>query len=235
MAQAKQIQPTLAREMELWKEGYRYVAGIDEAGRGALAGPVVAAAVVVPPGSALAGIWEQVQDSKQLTALRRTELATRIRSDSLAWGVGAATAHEIDQLGIAPATRLAMQRAISMLQPMPLYLLIDWVRLPMLSTPQESPAKADGFFVSVAAASILAKVHRDQLMNEYDLHYPRYGFARHKGYGTARHLAALGRHGPCAEHRLTFAPLATRPDLFDSLELSKSMVGVPPKMGGQDG
>jgi ribonuclease HII len=235
MAQAKQIQPTLAREMELWNEGYLYVAGIDEAGRGALAGPVVAAAVIVPPGSALAGVWAQVRDSKQLTAVRRTELAMGIRSDSLAWGVGAATAHEIDQLGIAPATRLAMQRAISVLKPIPLYLLIDWVRLPMLSTPQESPAKADSFFVSVAAASILAKVHRDQLMNEYDPHYPYYGFARHKGYGTRSHLAALGRHGPCAEHRLTFAPLATRPDLFNSPELSKSMVNPPRKIGGSDG
>ncbi len=204
--------PTLLYEMTLWQEGYRCVAGIDEAGRGALAGPVVAAAVIAPPFCALDGVWAAVRDSKQLTPARRTALAAIVREQALAWGVGAVSAAEIDATGIAPATRKAMALAVEMAAEVARadYLLIDWVRLPELLLPQQSLIKADATIVSVAAASILAKVHRDGLLCAWDADFPAYGFAAHKGYGSAAHLAALAAHGPCALHRRTFAPLKQR-------------------------
>jgi ribonuclease HII len=207
--------PTLQHEMRLWQAGMRFVAGIDEAGRGALAGPVAAAAVIVPPDAAFAGVWVQVRDSKLLSPIARTELAAAIRSAALSWGVGMASAEEIDAMGIAPATRLAMQRAVEALRPRPDYLLIDWVKLPQINIRQESRTKADRTIVSVAAASILAKVSRDEALIRLDRIYPDYGFASHKGYGAAAHLAALERCGPCPEHRHSFAPIARRPSLFD--------------------
>lgn len=209
------IFPTLQQEKRLWQMGYQHIAGVDEAGRGALAGPVVAAAVMVPPHMEQQGVWAQVADSKLLTPPVRTRLAAEIRAEALAWGIGAATALTIDQIGIAAATRLAMAQAVSALTVKPDYLLIDWVKLSQVNLPQESFTKADRHIVSVAAASILAKVHRDQLLTDLQNSYPTYGFARHKGYGTAEHLAALTRHGPCAEHRHTFAPIAQAATLFD--------------------
>jgi len=215
MANPETIWPTLQQEKRLWQSGYQYLAGLDEAGRGALAGPVVAAAVILPPHSTQEGIWAQVADSKLLTPTVRAELAQEIQCIALAWGVGVVSALAIDQMGIAAATRQAMGQAVAALTPQPDYLLIDWVKLPAVNIIQESFTKADRHIVSVAAASILAKVHRDQMLTELQQIYPLYGFARHKGYGTAEHLAALTRHGPCAEHRHTFAPIAQRATLFD--------------------
>lgn len=207
--------PTLQQEKRLWQMGYTAIAGIDEAGRGALAGPVVAAAVIVPPHSEREGIWAQVADSKLLSPAVRSALAVEIRKAALAWGVGAVSALSIDQIGIAAATRQAMVQAVAALATPADYLLIDWVKLKTLNIPQESFTKADRHIVSVAAASILAKTHRDQLLIDLQQTYPLYGFDRHKGYGTAAHLAALTCHGPCAEHRHTFAPIAQTVTLFE--------------------
>jgi ribonuclease HII len=208
--------PTFQAEQLLWAQGMRWVAGVDEAGRGALAGPVVAAAVIVAPEHADAPVWRLVRDSKLLTAAQRQALAPAIEQNARAWGVGMVDAGEIDRVGIAVATRLAMQQAIAALAPAPDHLLIDWVRLPQVAIPQSAQAKADRTMASVAAASILAKVHRDQLMVAYDGCYPVYGFGAHKGYGVTAHLAAIEQHGPCAIHRHTFAPLARQPLLLES-------------------
>lgn len=206
--------PTLQQENRLWQMGYTHIAGIDEAGRGALAGPVVAAAVIVPAHSEQEGIWAQVADSKLLTPTVRMALATEIRTAAVAWAVGTVSALIIDQIGIAAATRQAMAQAVTALTTPPDYLLIDWVKLATINIPQASFTKADRHIVSVAAASILAKTHRDQLLVELQNSYPLYGFGRHKGYGTAAHLAAITRYGPCAEHRHTFAPIAHTATLF---------------------
>lgn len=209
--------PTFTQETRLWEQGYRYVAGLDEAGRGALAGPVVAAAVVPPPNAPYEGVWAEVRDSKLLTPEERGRLALEIQQAALTWGVGMASAQEIDEVGIAWATRLAMQRAVEQLNPAPDFLLIDWVRLNNVNLPQTSFVKADQLIVSVAAASILAKVTRDLQLVQLGDRYPGYGFERHKGYGTADHLAALEARGPCPEHRHSFAPISRRPGLFDDL------------------
>lgn len=186
-----------------------YIAGLDEAGRGALAGPVVAAAVVLPLDRAdtqayLAG----VNDSKQLTAKQREALFERITQHALAYGIGQQAAEVIDAIGIIPATKRAMQQALDQLRPQAEFLLIDGrIRLQNNPLPQQSVIRGDGKSLSIAAASILAKVTRDQLMVELDRQYPAYGFARHKGYGTERHMAAIAAHGSCALHRQTFAPM----------------------------
>ena len=202
------ILPTLDYETRLWQAGYQRVAGIDEAGRGALAGPVVAAAVIVPPGAKLEGVWAEVCDSKLLSPQRRGELESQIQAAALAWGIGCVSALLIDEMGIALASRLAMRDAVAALQPPADYLLLDWVKLPQVNLPQESFVKADQKSVAVAAASILAKVHRDRLLVALHEQHPAYAFHLHKGYGTAAHLAALERHGPCVEHRHSFAPIA---------------------------
>ena len=209
---AAAAQPTLAWEQQLWAGGCRAVAGVDEAGRGALAGPVVAAAVIIAPEQATASVWQRVRDSKLLTPRQRELLAVEVRAAALAWGVGCAAAAVIDQIGIAAATRQAMAAAIQALTVRPDYLLIDWVRLPAVNIPQTSRAKADRTMASVAAASILAKVQRDRWMVELDCQYPLFGFAAHKGYGAATHLAAVAQHGPCPEHRRSFCSLC-RPAL----------------------
>lgn len=206
--------PSLGVERQLWAAGYRCIAGVDEAGRGALAGPVVAAAVVIDPESAEQSPWHLVRDSKQLAPPHRTRLEASIKAVAVAWGIGCVPAAVIDQIGIAVATRQAMAQAIQSLAPAPDYLLIDWVRLPLVNIPQHRAARADATMVSVAAASILAKVHRDRLMVALDAEHPAYGFAAHKGYGAAAHLAALTRLGPCSEHRHSFAPIARAPHLF---------------------
>jgi ribonuclease HII len=206
--------PTLELERALWAKGYRFVAGVDEAGRGALAGPVVAAAVVIDPVTATHPVWSQVRDSKLLTPAQRQVLAPQIEAVALAWAVGSVPASDIDRCGIAAATRQAMCTAVGALANRPEYLLIDWVKLPALNIHQCSSAKADQRIACVAAASILAKVHRDRRMVELDGRYPAYGFAAHKGYGAPAHLAAIQHCGPCAEHRHSFAPMAQMPDLF---------------------
>ncbi|HNE38762.1 ribonuclease HII [Accumulibacter sp.] len=185
------------------------VCGVDEAGRGPLAGPVVAAAVVLdasrPP---IVGI----DDSKKLSAQQRTLLAEEIRRRALAWAVGQASAAEIDQVNILQATLLAMQRAVSALADQyrlhPVRVLIDGNRCPVLAYPVEAVIGGDGKLACIAAASILAKTVRDRQMCELHAAFPIYGFARHKGYPTAQHLAALRAHGPSPEHRRSFAPVA---------------------------
>ena len=208
--------PNLIREQALWTAGMRWVAGLDEAGRGALAGPVVAGVVVLPPHSTFAGVWTQVRDSKLLTAAERARLEILIRAESAACAVGAVSADKVDRYGIAEATRMAMARALDALPMRAEHLLIDWVQLPAVDIPQTAWAKADMVSVSVAAASILAKAGRDRILVEMDAVYPAYGFARHKGYGTEQHRAALAEHGPCAVHRLSFAPVAQCRSLFDT-------------------
>lgn len=207
--------PTLQIEQSLWAQGFVHVAGIDEAGRGALAGPVVTAAVVVTPACAAAPVWTLVRDSKLLSPAQRETLAVEIQKCAASWAVGAVDAAQIDAIGIAAATRLAMQQAVAALACVPDHLLIDWVRLPHVAIRQISQPKADRTMAVVAAASILAKVHRDRLMTDYDLQYPGYGFAAHKGYGVAAHLAAIARLGPCALHRHSFAPITRQATLFN--------------------
>lgn len=183
--------------------GYRRVAGIDEAGRGPLAGPVVAAAVILPSRCRLLGI----NDSKQLPAKDRELVYTAILEHAVGVGIGSADVAEIDRLNILEATRLAMRRAIDQLLPPPDYVLIDAVVLPGVNVPTRPIIKGDSLSVSIAAASIIAKVTRDRLMARYHEIFPEYGFLSHKGYGTAEHLERLARHGPCSIHRRTFAPV----------------------------
>jgi ribonuclease HII len=210
------LSPTLEEEKRLWQAGYPAIAGIDEAGRGALAGPVVAGAVILPRNCSYEGVWAAVKDSKLLTPNQREVLADQIQQQASAWAVGSATAQEIDEIGIAPATRLAMTRAIEALLPNPNYILLDWVRLAATNIPQESFCKGDRRIVSIAAASILAKTHRDALLVALHDYHPPYGFASHKGYATAAHLAAIKKYGPCAEHRHSFAPIRQDVSLFDN-------------------
>jgi ribonuclease HII len=187
----------------------RHIAGLDEAGRGALAGPVVAAAVILPLNSpTLVEQLAGVNDSKQLTADKREALYTRIIETAAAFGIGQVPATVIDEIGIIPATRQAMRAALSQLAVAADYLLIDGrIRLASLPTPQQSIIRGDSKSLSIAAASILAKVTRDRYMVAQDSHFPTYGFARHKGYGTAVHLQALAKYGPTPLHRQSFAPL----------------------------
>ena len=221
--------PDLGHESRLWRLGFDHVAGVDEAGRGAWAGPVVAAAVVLAPQSEYKGIWAQVRDSKQLRPEQRAALAEQIQAAALSWATGVVAADEIDRAGIAAATQQAMAQAIAALAPQPDYLLVDWVRLARVNIPQENRARADADMVSVAAASILAKVHRDQWLTRLGLVYSEYGFERHKGYGTADHRAALQRCGPCAEHRRSFAPVARPWTLFDQPSPTDDDAGFAPR------
>jgi ribonuclease HII len=205
------ISPDLSLEIPLWQAGLSRLAGLDEAGRGAWAGPVYAAAVILPPaGEELLIRLPGVRDSKLMTARQRTIWAKKIRATAAAWGIGWATNAEIDTQGILPATRLAMQRAVEQLGGLPEHLLIDAVRLPALNLPQTSLVRGDQRSLSIAAASVLAKTARDAFMVDLDPQYPGYGFAAHKGYGTARHQRALAELGPCPQHRFSFAPLRTR-------------------------
>ena len=205
------IQPDLSLETPLWQAGLLALAGLDEAGRGAWAGPVAAAAVVLPPsGDTLLELLPGVRDSKLMTARQRGLWAGKIHAAAVAWAVGWAACEEIDSLGILPATRLAMQRAVAQLGLPPEHLLIDAVRLPALPLPQTALVRGDQRSLSIAAASVLAKTARDAWMTDLDEQYPGYGFAAHKGYGTARHRRALDELGPCPQHRLSFAPLRAR-------------------------
>lgn len=198
-------EPDLSFELALWKAGLTSVAGIDEAGRGALAGPVTAAAVILPPELVIAGYLKGVRDSKQMTACQRERMREKILQFAAAWGVGFATSEEIDHKGILPATRLAACRALEALTVPAMHLLLDYLFLPDNPTPQTALIKGDCRSLSIAAASILAKTSRDALMRELDLTYPGYGFATHKGYGTFAHHKALQRMGASPVHRISFA------------------------------
>jgi len=183
------------------------IAGIDEAGRGPLAGPVFAAAVILDPARRIRGL----RDSKVLTHGRRVELAVEIRTYAIAWAVASADVREIDTLNILQATLLAMRRAVEALAVVPVEALVDGNQCPRLACPVYAIVKGDRDVASISAASILAKTTRDALLVELDALYPNYGFAQNKGYGTPEHLAALERHGPCPIHRRTFAPVAQIP------------------------
>jgi len=198
--------PSLAEETALRAQGYRLIAGIDEAGRGALAGPVVAAAVILPDG--VDAPWlNQVRDSKQLSPLRREFLFPEISKIAVSVGIGVANHRVIDAQGIVKATQLAMKLAISQLSPMPDCLLIDYMHLPDVSLPQKGITNGDQLCLSIACASIMAKVTRDHLMIKLDRVYPGYGLAAHKGYGTKQHVSCLYRLGPCSIHRQSFRPV----------------------------
>lgn len=182
----------------------RYIAGVDEAGMGPLAGPVVAAAVILPDDERLEG----VDDSKRLSAETRRELAMAIREQATSFAIARAEPREIDDLNIYHAGLLAMRRAVLALEPSPEHVLVDARRIPGLTVPQSFIVRGDARDASIAAASILAKVARDEEMTALDRRYPHYGFAKHKGYPTPQHLAALERHGPSAVHRQSFRPVA---------------------------
>jgi len=199
-AERLRIQNMLNFERLLWKSGIRSIAGIDEVGVGPLAGPVVAAAVVFPPNVEISGI----DDSKQLDAAERNRLAVLIRRSAAGIGIGSAEVGEIDRVNVYQAGLLAMRRAVEALPFKPQHLLIDARVIPDIAIPQNAFNKGDGLNFSIAAASIVAKTHRDRLMEELEGKYPGYGFAQHKGYGTAEHQDAIRRLGPCPIHRLSF-------------------------------
>lgn len=192
-----------ARERALRRQGFALVAGADEAGAGPLAGPLVAAAVILPAGIPFRG----VDDSKRLSGAERERAAARVLERALAYRVEEIDVEELERIGPYRAALAGMTRALEGLDPTPDYALVDARRLPDLSIPHESPIGGDGLHLCIGAASILAKVHRDRLMVALSREYPAYGFDRHKGYGTAAHLEALRRHGPCPVHRRTYAPV----------------------------
>jgi len=194
----------LSFERSTREAGYTRIAGLDEAGRGPLAGPVVAAAVVLPDGLLIPG----VNDSKQLSEPERERLYSLVLEQALAYGIGLANEREIDDVNIYQATILAMERALQGITPQPDYLLIDALTLPRVSIPQLPLIKGDCRSHSIAAASILAKVTRDRLMRELHEKYPEYNFHKHKGYGTKEHMSLILRYGPCEAHRKTFQPIA---------------------------
>ena len=198
--------PSFAEEKILEAQGYQHIAGIDEAGRGALAGPVVAAAVILP--CRIDAPWLiQVKDSKQLSPVIREHLFHRIHGIAVSVGIGMATNEVIDSQGIVEATRLAMKLAIDQLSPPPQSLLIDYMLLPEVPLPQKGITHGDSLCFSIACASIIAKVARDQLIMELDIIYPGYELAQHKGYGTKKHLACLYQLGPSPIHRQSFKPV----------------------------
>lgn len=198
-------------ERRLHQAGWLRVAGMDEAGRGPLAGPVVAAAVILPAAWVLQGLPAKLaglNDSKQLTATRREHFFAKLTTaEGVRFALGRAEPEEIDRLNILRATHQAMLRALRGLEPAPDHVLVDGLPVPDLPAPQTALIRGDGRSYSIAAASILAKVTRDRCMLEYDQLYPAYGFARHKGYPTPEHLEQLRRHGPCPIHRRSFLPV----------------------------
>ena len=205
--QLLQTIPDLEFEYHLWEAGFNLIGGLDEAGRGAWAGPVGAAVVVLPMDKTILRTLSGVRDSKKMTPRQRDIWAERIREEVAVWGVGFADHQEIDSFGIVPATKMAMKRAIEGIKVSPDYLLIDAVKLTEMSIPQSILIKGDSRSLSIAAASVLAKTERDRIMVEMDKTYPEYGFSRHKGYGTAIHRNALDKYGPIAIHRKSYAPI----------------------------
>lgn len=200
MVSPTNVPSNLEVEHLIWQENIRYIAGIDEAGRGPLAGPVVAAAVIFHPYDYIEG----VTDSKKLSAKQREEFYEEITRQALTYGIGIVDNREIDRINIRQATFKAMRMAIGSLKVNPQYLLIDGEELPEKLYPQEAVIKGDSHCFTIAAASILAKVTRDRLMIEYHQQYPLYGFEQHKGYGTAFHRNMIVKHGPCPIHRHSF-------------------------------
>ena len=202
-------------ERAAWRRGITRLAGVDEAGRGPLAGPVVAAAVVLEPGARIAG----VDDSKRLMAEERGRLFDEIRARAVGVGVAIVDHLTIDRINILEATRLAMGQALAALEVEPELVLTDYVAVPGLRCPQRNLVEGDRRSASVAAASIIAKVTRDRIMEAADREFPAYGFGRHKGYPTPEHREALERHGPCALHRRTFAGIWNQMTLFSRSEM----------------
>jgi ribonuclease HII len=184
-----------------WADGFKFVAGIDEVGRGCLAGPVVAGACILDPSKELP---EGLNDSKQVTASKREEIAAQLREECIAFSIGSVEADEIDRINILEATKLAMHRAVAALVTSADFILIDALDLKGLTVPHRAIIKGDSISASIAAASILAKTYRDGLMHAYDLEFPEYGFAGHVGYATKIHLEAIKKHGACSLHRKTF-------------------------------
>lgn len=199
-------------ERDAHERGFRFVGGVDEVGRGPLAGPVVAACVVLDGPLMLDGL----DDSKRVAPERRVEIAHLVRQRAVAWAIGEASVEEIERINIYWASVLAMERAIASLTQVPDFLLTDAVRIKSYAGEQLPVIKGDAKCASVAAASIIAKVHRDLLLVELDRVHPQYGFAEHKGYATPRHIAALEEFGPCPHHRRTFTRVAGNLNLFDS-------------------
>ncbi len=206
----KKYSPTLEEEMALYEQGHSYIAGLDEAGRGCLAGPVVAAAVILPLLPDTPERFAGVNDSKQLTMHTRERLYDVIYQYALAVGVGFGSVELIDERNILQATKQAMRNALAQLPLAPQALLLDALLLKDIALPQRSLIKGDSRSLSIAAASIIAKVTRDRFMRQLHEEYPLYGFAQHKGYGTEMHLAALREHGVTPHHRKSFAPVRER-------------------------
>ncbi|MCL6638182.1 MAG: ribonuclease HII [Firmicutes bacterium] len=202
-AERRRLDALFHYEDELRQRGFTAVAGVDEAGRGPLAGPVVAAAVILPDRT---GLFE-LNDSKKLTEAKRELLEREIKAKALAWSVGVSSVEEILAMNIHKAGLAAMRRAVTGLMITPDFVLVDGFAIAGLELPQLPLTGGDGKSASIAAASILAKVHRDKLMEEYHVQFPQYGFDRHKGYGTAGHLQALRRYGPCPIHRSGYGPV----------------------------
>ena len=219
----KKSVPTLLEEMALFEQGYCFVAGLDEAGRGCLAGPVVAAAVILPlsaPDADSSDIMTRlvgVNDSKQLTGAMRERLYDVIMQHALSVSVGIGSVEVIDERNILQATKHAMRLALKQLSPVPQALLLDALLLPDISLPQRSIIKGDAHCLSIAAASIIAKVTRDRLMVQLHARHPEYGFDQHKGYGTPAHMAALHQYGATPHHRRSFAPVRELFGLFAEL------------------
>jgi len=197
--------PDPALECALQARGVRRIAGVDEAGRGPLAGPVAAAAVMLPSGYECPGL----DDSKKISAAKRERLYARLTEDpAVVWAVATASREEIDRLNILRASHLAMRRAVEAMDPRPEHCLIDGLPVRDFPIPHDAIVKGDGLSLSIAAASIIAKVTRDRMMREIDREFPQFGFAKHQGYGTKEHLEALRIHGPCCHHRRSFQPVA---------------------------
>jgi ribonuclease HII len=202
-AEGQRLRHLLRYETELWERGVERIAGVDEAGMAPLAGPVVAAAVILPKDFRPRGI----DDSKQIDAEERARLAAEIKASALCWAVGIASVEEIDAVNIYHAGLLAMRRAVEGLAQCPQHLLIDARKLRELAIPQDGIVRGDALSLTIAAASIIAKTTRDRMMAELDEVHPGFGFARHKGYPTAEHFAAIAERGVCAIHRRSFAPV----------------------------
>ena len=198
--------PTFDQEAALQAQGYRLIAGVDEVGRGALAGPVMAAAVILPLGVDFPWLGS-VRDSKQLSPKQRERVFDLVQRAGIPFGLGSVPHATIDEVGIVQATRMAMAQAVDSLPSRPDFLLVDALSLPEVDLPQKGIIRGDQLSFSIACASIVAKVSRDRQMMELDGMYPGYGLARHKGYGTRQHLQCLGQLGPCAIHRRSFAPV----------------------------
>ncbi len=198
--------PSLDSELDVFKQNYTFIAGWGEVGRGTIPGPVVSGAVVLDLNKHLE-FYEEINDSKKLTSKKRNSLSILIKRFALTYGIGISSAKEIDQIGIVPATKLSMIRAINHLAPKPEYLLIDSLEIPEIDIDQTSLIKGDNISLSIAAASIIAKVARDKMMEKYDKYFPNYTFKCHKGYYTKSHASEPIENGVTKIHRKTFAPI----------------------------